>query len=446
MREIFNGKPYVFISYSHKDSTEVHNLVNQLSAAGVRVWYDGDLPYINDYNDIIANAIENCTHFIVFFTKNSTSSQYVRSEVYHALNKGKNVSAVELEPCELLGGLDMRISHINRLKKSEISNLLPVLCNICIDCTGDVPLKPFSLPENKQHPFPKKEQRNPVIEKYTPPVPTPTLKDKHILIGVFVIIAVSVILSIALNACFGSKKPTIFPPDESCTGTSKSTKTSTTSTTTTTTTTTTKLSGIGFVKEGQIIEFGSYEQDGNTENGKEAIEWIVLEVETDRALLISKYGLDAQPYNNSLQNTTWAECSLRSWLNSTFYNKAFSSSEKEIIQKTYLTTPDNPDPYSAAYGGASTYDYVFLLSLDEVEKYFNTDASRVAQFTQYAKGVGSQHYNSGQAIRFGWWWLRTPGYVGDQACDIAYNGEINIFGTKVNKKYGCVRPAIYVYL
>lgn len=34
-------------------------------------------------------------------------------------------------------------------------------------------------------------------------------------------------------------------------------------------------------KVGDIIKFGHYEQDGNTANGKEEIEWQVLKVESD---------------------------------------------------------------------------------------------------------------------------------------------------------------------
>lgn len=47
---------------------------------------------------------------------------------------------------------------------------------------------------------------------------------------------------------------------------------------------------------GSSIYFGQYEQDNNSGNGPEPIEWIVLDIQDDRALLISKYGLDIQPY------------------------------------------------------------------------------------------------------------------------------------------------------
>lgn len=76
------------------------------------------------------------------------------------------------------------------------------------------------------------------------------------------------------------------------------------------------------------MSFGKYEQDNNTSNGKEKIEWLVLEVKDGKALVISKYALDCKPYNTSSTNVTWETCSLRNWLNNDFINSAFSATEK----------------------------------------------------------------------------------------------------------------------
>ena len=37
------------------------------------------------------------------------------------------------------------------------------------------------------------------------------------------------------------------------------------------------------LQSGDVIKFGEYEQDNNFENGKEAIDWIVLDVQDDEA-------------------------------------------------------------------------------------------------------------------------------------------------------------------
>ena len=87
----------------------------------------------------------------------------------------------------------------------------------------------------------------------------------------------------------------------------------------------------GLVEEGKYITFGSYEQDNNTSNDKENIEWLVLDVLGDEAIVISKYALDCQQYNTSFTDVTWETCSLRKWLNETFLNAAFSSTEQNSI-------------------------------------------------------------------------------------------------------------------
>ena len=122
------------------------------------------------------------------------------------------------------------------------------------------------------------------------------------------------------------------------------------------------------VKVGDIIKFGSYEQDANTSNGKEAIEWQVLDKKDGKLLVISKYALDYQPFNTTNDTVTWEDCSLRSWLNQRFINAAFTSEEKKKIQTTKVVNEDNP--YWGSDGGNDTQDKVFLLSISEAAKYF----------------------------------------------------------------------------
>ena len=66
------------------------------------------------------------------------------------------------------------------------------------------------------------------------------------------------------------------------------------------------------------IKFGSYPQ--TVKGIVRPIEWQVLDVQDNKALLISKFGLDVQPYNNTKAKVTWDTCSLRSWLNKDFLN------------------------------------------------------------------------------------------------------------------------------
>lgn len=126
----------------------------------------------------------------------------------------------------------------------------------------------------------------------------------------------------------------------------------------------------GYCANFDVVKFGSYEQDGDESNGTEAIEWYVIAKEDGKALLLSKYILDEKEYNHeTTEDITWENCELRVWLNNDFYGNAFDDEEKQHIQTTELINQDNPAWDTV--GGNNTIDNVFILSIDEIAKYFS---------------------------------------------------------------------------
>lgn len=121
------------------------------------------------------------------------------------------------------------------------------------------------------------------------------------------------------------------------------------------------------IKAGDVITFGSFEQDNNTSNGTEDIEWIVATVEDGRALLLSKYILYSMPYH-STGDIAWEESDIRNWMNGEFYNEAFDESEKASIYEVELETKE---PGYAR--NITTRDHIFLLALADLGKYFEMD-------------------------------------------------------------------------
>lgn len=205
-----------------------------------------------------------------------------------------------------------------------------------------------------------------------------------------------------------------------------------------------------------LVRLGKYEQDGNLENGKEDIEWEVISVEKDRILLISRYVLDAKPYNDTDEEVTWETCSLRKWLNEDFYNEAFDEADKEKILLVNLENKGNS--YYGNNGGNNTDDRIFCLSYDEVEKVcghkyssdyynnifrcvYNSDLLR-SSLTKFAINNGGYYegyQNSGR------WWLRTPGRSQEE---VLYSGGTTLFPnnswSNVSSYCGTVRPAMYI--
>ena len=202
---------------------------------------------------------------------------------------------------------------------------------------------------------------------------------------------------------------------------------------------------------GNYVSFGTYPQ---TKAGNDAtpIDWLVLARDGDKALLISRYGLDAQPYNKDYTSVTWETCTLRTWLNSTFYNKAFSSAEQAAILTTNVDNSKN-QCYSgwSTNGWKNTQDKVFLLSYAEANKYFgvtydniSNTKSRVAP-TAYAiaqGGLTSYSNETADRTAAGWWWLRSPGSDQRSAAYVFADGSL--YDLSVGRDSASVRPALWV--
>lgn len=193
---------------------------------------------------------------------------------------------------------------------------------------------------------------------------------------------------------------------------------------------------------GDIITFGTYEQDNKTANGKEAIEWKVLEKDQNgKMLLISRYALDCRHYHSKNEKVTWETSDIRSWLNNDFYGTAFTKSERAKIKSTTLENRDNAD-YNTD-GGNDTKDKVFLLSIDEAKAYLPSTVERVCIATKYAESQGSQLESLTRSCR---WWLRSPGSTLYTASFVKVDGFILQLGTPVSVEKRSVRPAVWVEL
>ena len=194
------------------------------------------------------------------------------------------------------------------------------------------------------------------------------------------------------------------------------------------------------VQVGDVITFGEYKQDHGIGNGKKPIEWIVLDRNGSKALLISKYGLDTEPYHTEDTAVTWEACSLRKWLNNDFLGNAFTEREQKAILNTDVDNGQGNPLYNTD-GGNRTQDRVFLLSWQEACKlYFPDNASRTIKPTAYAAALRA--YTDADNGN-GWWFLRSPGKDQLNAAAVCKDGRISTI--RVGAK-GCVRPALWVQL
>ncbi len=200
---------------------------------------------------------------------------------------------------------------------------------------------------------------------------------------------------------------------------------------------------ISNAKVGDFITLGTFEQDNKSSTKNEDLQWQVLAIENDELLLVTRYAIDCRRYEDQNVYTSWAECSLRKWLNNGFISSTFTEAEKSLIITSDVYADNSNGFYS--WQGEDTQDKVFLLSASEVKTYFKNDTERQCQTTAYAKSKGAA------ADRYGrvWWWMRNMGNVSYYASTVRANGTLSDGSDYVDYDTvldATVRPAMRISL
>lgn len=197
---------------------------------------------------------------------------------------------------------------------------------------------------------------------------------------------------------------------------------------------------------GGIIQFGGYD-------------WRILDTKNNEALIITEHIIEQRPYHDAYKDITWADCSLRRYLNGEFYDRLRATDKSRIIP---VLNKNLDNQWYGTTGGADTMDNIFLLSLEEVCKYFGDSLSKL-----YNPGKNQRYWferkdvnNSKRIARLldkgwgWWWWLRSPGRVNVKAVYIfGTDGNIGIQGNNIlkgnisdGKCTGGIRPALWLKL
>jgi tetratricopeptide (TPR) repeat protein len=177
------------------------------------------------------------------------------------------------------------------------------------------------------------------------------------------------------------------------------------------------------VQERETVFFGAYEQDNDTSNGAEPVEWIVLKKRENQLMLLSKYCLDAQPFDTTDANyMVWQNSELYDWLNTEFLEAAFSEDERNMIM-----------------------DKITLLGVDDTETYIDQIGTLSAEATSYAIAQGADT-RDGNA----YWWLKTffdpftgnYGTYGSSAAYVTPSGTVS--STALDISDISIRPVVWI--
>ena len=174
-------------------------------------------------------------------------------------------------------------------------------------------------------------------------------------------------------------------------------------------------------QEGDVVEFGSYEQDDDISNGKEPIEWRVLTVNGTCALAVSQKALDAHVYNeDELDGDFWDFDALDTWLENDFASQAFTDDEMKVLQFPPM-----------------------LLDEDQADQFFMSDKDRICMPTQQAVNNGAWTWGDNGACG---WWLESQGAGLYGAAFVGADGVVDSDGRNVPSTNLAVRPALWVNL
>ncbi len=185
----------------------------------------------------------------------------------------------------------------------------------------------------------------------------------------------------------------------------------------------------------------------------EPIKWSILKDNGDgTALILSELLLDSQEYYISSNSRTvdgqtvyannYEHSTIRAWLNDEFYNTAFNSVQKALIETTEVDNSVASAGYSSnKYACENTNDKIFLPSYVEVTTYeaMDSNSEREKQTTDYAQSQGACT-DSGD----GYWWLRSPYSSSGFARSVNYDGDGD-FELVYNTLSG-VSPALVIRL
>ena len=208
------------------------------------------------------------------------------------------------------------------------------------------------------------------------------------------------------------------------------------------------------------VYFGNYWQSDTNRDGtadqkddKQPIKWRVLSVDGDDAFLLADKNLDSQAYHTSESYVSWETCYLREWLNYAFLYAAFSTEEQNAIRLTSVYTP----PEYGFEKACTTEDYVYLLSLDEVQNpAYGFDCEegeeikkRESRNTQFTKNRGGWTSTAEAFGGNGTWWLRKGGPT--KRIPIVFStGSTSSAGDRahysVHEKVPVLRPVIHINL
>jgi len=155
-------EPFIFVCYSHADSSLVYPELTRLHESGFNVWYDEGIAPGTEWSEALAENIQRCSVFLYFVTPQSVHSEHCRQEVNFALDQRRRILVVHLQPTEVPPALQLTLSHRQAVLKYEhaqsdyeykLDQALAMTMNLAPEPSASVPFRPEAIPKLAILPF-----------------------------------------------------------------------------------------------------------------------------------------------------------------------------------------------------------------------------------------------------------------------------------------------------
>ena len=430
----------VFISHSSKDKTIADVIVAALEQEGISVWIaPRDIPGGTDYGASIMKGLRECEVLVLVFSEASNTSKAVIREVQLAFNENKSIIPFRIEDVPVSDSMAFYLSGLHWVdavqKENNVDLLLKDVKGILQNLGNEIK-KSHTAPEQSHVPPPS--HAKPFLSKKA--VMTAAFALFLAVAGAFAFVNANREVEYPLVASSPTPVPTLAPMP-----------------TPTLAPAPTPTPIQAQLRTGDIIEFNGYD-------------WLVLEVQENKALIITYRVIANRLYHNIFEAVTWETSEIRQWLNGDFF-ASFSSADQARITETYVVNNENPwdflgwGGHANTQGGTNTVDRIFLLSIDEVLLYFgdsglvaqgaamSADARHASAYEELFVDRISDYYNQARRAwnidgAASWWWLRSPGRSPGRAIIVRSYGALLVGGNNVFWEGGSfgIRPALWLYL
>ncbi len=117
------NEPFIFISYAHKDSIFVYQILDKLYEKGYRIWYDDGINSGEEWGQSVAQNLKRSSIVLVFISENMIHSQNCRREVYFAVSNKIQILPIYIKDyMEMPEGLAMQLEITQSIIHNGYSN------------------------------------------------------------------------------------------------------------------------------------------------------------------------------------------------------------------------------------------------------------------------------------------------------------------------------------